>query len=477
MDSKIPKPSGGQKRQISATSSNTLFDFNAAKRERLVDENKALTGKNKNLYQMINLFESYPFDSIVLEISNTKSFTEFKFNRSKSPDLNFGRSEKVMPKMRRSKSHADLNVKKPANQQSVRPGMKRFQSTLDNVPSKRLKTGIIRPQLMIMKTQEKKNAILSTIKTTDLVKTAVLKKPLVKSNSHGPALGSTSTFNSRLASSKSTLTSTKATITSVPKAAVSAAVTTKAKPKIPPYDFKARFLDLKERHDALKEKYENEKEQKIQLEEASESYESREKELLDKIQKIDQELFDAIEAKEKLEEEFSCLRKTNNSLVIKNNALAADLSLKSEDLTTTKKKLSELMSAHDKQTIEFEELKRSSGTMQHDFEQASTQLLLSQDQLYQINIERKVLHNMVLDLRGNIRVFARVRPPLPSEAEKMVCGWSFTDESSLEIHNNELVPSGASRKLTKHDFSFDQVFDPNTSQDDIFEMVRSIKFN
>ena len=107
--------------------------------------------------------------------------------------------------------------------------------------------------------------------------------------------------------------------------------------------------------------------------------------------------------------------------------------------------------------------------MKHDYEEASTKLLLSQDQLYQINIERKVLHNMVLDLRGNIRVFARVRPPLPIEEDKMLCGWSFPDEASLEMLSNEL--SSGAKKQIRHDFSFDQVFDPNTTQEEIFEMV------
>lgn len=156
---------------------------------------------------------------------------------------------------------------------------------------------------------------------------------------------------------------------------------------------------------------------------------------------------------------------------MKNNALSLDLSEKCEILNTTKKNLADLTSRHEKQTIEYEELQQSSGTLKRDFEEASTKLSLSQDQLYLINIERKVLHNMVLDLRGNIRVFARVRPPLASEGDKMLCSWSFTDDSSLEILSNEIVQSTGSRKQTKHDFAFDQVFDPNTSQEDIFEMV------
>lgn len=379
------------------------------------------------------------------------------------------------PKLRRSKSAADLRHVGGA---ASKTGLKRFQHTLYqmNIPSKRLKMTakpLARPMLNI-KTQEKKNAILSTIKSSSITE---IKKPLVKSASTGATLTSRSAVTSRAPIASKTTASIAAKKT----APVPAASKNIAKAKIPPYDFKARFLDLKDKFDALKEKSTNQQKQISELEEKSEDFINREKELLDKIEKIEQELFDVTEKKEALESELETIRSSfeneihtlqtaNNNLTMKNNALSLDLSAKCEDLNLTKKNFTELSSKHEKQSIELEELQKASGTLKHDYDEASTKLSLSQDQLYQMNIERKVLHNMVLDLRGNIRVFARVRPPLSCEEDRMLCGWSFNDESSLEILNNEIVQTGP-RKQTRHDFSFDQVFDPNTSQEEIFETV------
>jgi kinesin family protein C1 len=330
---------------------------------------------------------------------------------------------------------------------------------------------IARPQFKV-NTQAKKDAISAVVKSSAASSafvskaTITLKKPLTKSSSAG-----------------ANISTAKSTVTKVPaaKSTVTAPVKNIAR-KIPPYDFKARFHDLKERYDTLKSKSDQQREQITSLEEQTEGFAEREKELLEKIEKIDQELSDVTEAKTKLENELQTIRSSyeneiqtlqaaNSNLTMKNNALSLDLSEKCEILNSTKKSLSELTSKHEKQTIEFEELQAISGTLKRDFEEASTKLSLSQDQLYLINIERKVLHNMVLDLRGNIRVFARVRPPLSSEGDKMLCGWSFTDDCSLDIISNEIVQSTGTRKQTKHDFSFDQVFDPNTLQEDIFEMV------
>jgi kinesin family protein C1 len=364
--------------------------------------------------------------------------------------------------MRRSKSHADLHAatSKPitAIQPSFRSGIKRTNTTIDHVPTKRLRAGPITSRALNIKTQEKKNAIISTFKSNALV-TSQVKKTLIKSNSAGTSLSSIAARPPPPLSK------------SGPASKAAPAPTARSKPKIPPYDFKARFLDLKEKYDAMKAQNDEQKEQIISLEQQTENFDTRERELLEMIQRLEFELFEATDAREKLENEVLSMRKVNNSLTIKNNALATDLSAKSEDLKDTKYKLSELTNKHDKQTTEFDELKQCSGTLKRDFKEASEKLQQSQDQLYQINIERMALHNMVLDLRGNIRVFARVRPPLPSEEERMLCGWSFNDESSLEIHNNELVPSTGTRKQTKHDFTFDQVFDPNTAQEDIFDMV------
>jgi hypothetical protein len=68
--------------------------------------------------------------------------------------------------------------------------------------------------------------------------------------------------------------------------------------------------------------------------------------------------------------------------------------------------------------------------------------------------ERKRLHNQVLDLKGNIRVFCRARPP--SQANKVALTFASDTEMVCEV-------SGKS-----HPFSYDCVFSPSSMQAAVF---------
>lgn len=95
-------------------------------------------------------------------------------------------------------------------------------------------------------------------------------------------------------------------------------------------------------------------------------------------------------------------------------------------------------------------------------------LALCREQLFQSNMERKDLHNTVMDLRGNIRVFCRVRPPLESELGRQTCSWTYHDEATVELQS---IDGQNKNKMGQQIFTFDQVFHPNSNQMDIFEMV------
>lgn len=195
-------------------------------------------------------------------------------------------------------------------------------------------------------------------------------------------------------------------------------------------------------------------------------YDQKESELKGKLETVEQELFESNEINDKLREELKELRVVNSNLLTKNSALANSLATTADELNEIKVKQVKL----EEIAIEHEVLKSEAGDLVQNLTKSQDQLVESQNQLYHINMERMALHNMVLDLRGNIRVFARVRPPLKLENEKMRCQFAFTDEASMEITSTDPAQVAA-RKQTKHDFVFDHVFDPNTSQDEIFEMV------
>ena len=77
---------------------------------------------------------------------------------------------------------------------------------------------------------------------------------------------------------------------------------------------------------------------------------------------------------------------------------------------------------------------------------------------------RRALHNRIQELRGNIRVYVRTRPFLPSDGS--------STQSSIDI-----LPDGESLQIQgkhvgeMHSFKFDKVFAPSTGQDLVFDEV------
>ena len=90
---------------------------------------------------------------------------------------------------------------------------------------------------------------------------------------------------------------------------------------------------------------------------------------------------------------------------------------------------------------------------------------------------RKVLHNRVQELKGNIRVFCRTRPLLPSEvkdnAELLKLESPDLDHKKLFITTTENDATGASRPKVI-DFEFDRVFTSNNSQAQCFEELSQL---
>jgi kinesin family protein C1 len=85
-------------------------------------------------------------------------------------------------------------------------------------------------------------------------------------------------------------------------------------------------------------------------------------------------------------------------------------------------------------------------------------------QLCEGELLRKKLHNTILELKGNIRVFCRVRPLLPDDGgrhEATVIAYPTSTEA--QGRGVDLVQSG-----NKHPFTFDKVFNHEASQEEVF---------
>ncbi|KAH7433745.1 hypothetical protein KP509_07G083600 [Ceratopteris richardii] len=88
------------------------------------------------------------------------------------------------------------------------------------------------------------------------------------------------------------------------------------------------------------------------------------------------------------------------------------------------------------------------------------------------DILRRQLHNTILELKGNVRVFCRVRPLLPEEEECPDGQPVLQYPTSAELLGRGIElfqPQGQ-----KHAFTFDKVFGPETGQKDVFVEISQL---
>lgn len=105
--------------------------------------------------------------------------------------------------------------------------------------------------------------------------------------------------------------------------------------------------------------------------------------------------------------------------------------------------------------------------------QMHCELLISEHKELQLRYarvseERKQLHNLVLELKGNIRVFARVRPLKKFEAEEE------PPQGTLSYQDDNKMSVFTAKDGRKKAFEFDRVFRPNEGQKTVFDEAKPL---
>ncbi|KAL4144780.1 hypothetical protein PRNP1_013906 [Phytophthora ramorum] len=93
-------------------------------------------------------------------------------------------------------------------------------------------------------------------------------------------------------------------------------------------------------------------------------------------------------------------------------------------------------------------------------------------------LARRKLHNRLMELQGNIRVFCRVRPIQPvelkSEQSALAVFFRDSDHESLDLFVGSEAGDKANQIGQKHAFEFDHVFQPDSTQEQVFEQTRAL---
>lgn len=267
--------------------------------------------------------------------------------------------------------------------------------------------------------------------------------------------------------------------------------------RIPAYDYKARFNDLVEKHKVMKSELSDLKDKHIEVsdeyEKIKEIYENSSSEsamLKEKLLKSMNELRDKTFEYDRMKLDFEIQKRENEDLYNKTKILedvTNSLKIKSAELDKLRTEHDDLSRRHKslqeeiealrvltdqlkKMSMEYEKLQENHKAAlevitKSKIEQEALQNIL--DTMYR---DQRILRNTVQDLKGNIRVYCRVRPPLESEESKPLYNLNVLDACSIEVEKIELLNSARKGK-SQHSFTFDGIFTPHASQEDVFAEV------
>ncbi|XP_022716966.1 kinesin-like protein KIN-14N [Durio zibethinus] len=149
--------------------------------------------------------------------------------------------------------------------------------------------------------------------------------------------------------------------------------------------------------------------------------------------------------------EEKCLSQGNQIQILHDQLAVAERKLQMSDMSALETR------------IEFEGQKKLINELQNRLEDAELKLIEGEKL-------RKKLHNTILELKGNIRVFCRVRPQLPDENSSNQ-GKVFSYPTSMEYLGRgiDMTQNGQ-----KHSFTFDKVFMPDASQEEVFVEISQL---
>ncbi|PNS15248.1 hypothetical protein CAC42_8249 [Sphaceloma murrayae] len=182
---------------------------------------------------------------------------------------------------------------------------------------------------------------------------------------------------------------------------------------------------------------------------------------------------DLEELRRELDETRSKLDGSNAQIVHMRDKLsqaASDTLTMESSMKALKAKIDFLESDNQAQSQAFADLHQKMQDAVDSAEEARSKLRVEE------TLRRK-LHNQVQELKGNIRVFCRVRPALESDVEdkaKIAFPDAETDSKEVALQGPEQKSALGNVTTSNHAFAFDRVFSPKSQNAEIFDEISQL---
>lgn len=257
------------------------------------------------------------------------------------------------------------------------------------------------------------------------------------------------------------------------------------------------------RNKAIEERERLERDQKVHIDDLMRDHAAESASLRDRLsadfeqnkqsvaKQVEQVRIEAAAERQSYESRFLAKDRELQDAQIENQALTTRLTESNAALETLKSQLE--ASASNTQTlnasakaykakVEFLESdsqaqSQAFASLNQRMQQAIEQATLANEKLRAEETLRRRLHNQVQELKGNIRVFCRVRPTLSSEEDtpaKIGFPDSDVDCKEVAIQGHEQRSALGNVTTATNGFSFDRVFSPSAQNEQVFEEISQL---
>ncbi|XP_072531610.1 kinesin-like protein KIFC1 isoform X3 [Salminus brasiliensis] len=227
-------------------------------------------------------------------------------------------------------------------------------------------------------------------------------------------------------------------------------------------NYQSRVKSVNQENEGLKDRI-----AKVQKNDAESQEENRK--LKQRLRTLEEELAHLATIKDDLErtsKERESLQKDLKKLTDEHEVLQKLRDALETDLNNVQSQLSVQISALDHCQNSLQESQKTVSSLEQT-------IARQQDELHYGEMERRKLHNTIQELKGNIRVFCRVRPLLSNmKATVPHIQLPAHDNKALTLAKMEESHVGRTADTQKcYNFSFDRVFGPHSTQNEVFEEI------